>query len=131
MRRAYLREAVASLIAARLAVRFIPPARVFAWANRPPRRIDRFAVDEIPRVAWAIETIEARRWMQAPILPRSLAVHSMLRRRGIASRLCLGCSRERGTLALHAWVEVGREIVFGDRHAPQSKPLADFGGSPG
>ena len=45
-RRAYLREAAVMLVLARLAVRFVSPARLFAWANRPPRRIHRFATDE-------------------------------------------------------------------------------------
>ena len=47
MRRVYLREAAVMLVLARLAVRFVPPARLFAWANRPPRRIRRFAADEV------------------------------------------------------------------------------------
>ena len=47
MRRVYLREAAAMLVLARFAVRFVSPARIFAWANRPPRRIRRFAVGEI------------------------------------------------------------------------------------
>ena len=33
MRRHYLREATVMLFVARLAVRFIPPARLFAWAE--------------------------------------------------------------------------------------------------
>ena len=37
MRRVYLREAAVMLVLARLAVRFVPPGRIFAWADRPPR----------------------------------------------------------------------------------------------
>jgi len=39
MRRVYLREAAITLVLARLAVRFVPPARLFAWADRSPRRV--------------------------------------------------------------------------------------------
>src|SRR5580700_5050426 len=87
MRRIYLREAAFMLVLARLAVRFVSPARIFAWADRPPRRIRRFATDDIAWVSWAIENLGAKPWMNALCLPRALAVHAMLRRRGIASRL--------------------------------------------
>src|ERR1700680_3409751 len=94
----YLREAAVMLIVAKLAVRFVHPARVFAWANRPPRRVRRVAGDEVSWVSWAVENLGCRPWMNALCLPRALAAHATLRRRGIASRLCLGVSRERGAL---------------------------------
>jgi hypothetical protein len=104
-RRAHLREAAAMLVLARLAVRFVAPARIFAWADRPPRRERRFAGEEARWVLWSVETVGARRWMNALCLPRALAAHAMLRRRGIASRLCLGVARAGGELSAHAWVE--------------------------
>ena len=48
------------LILARLAVRFVSPARLFAWADRPPRRIRRFAADEAGWVAWAVESLAGK-----------------------------------------------------------------------
>jgi len=48
------------LVLARLAVRFVPPVRLFAWADRPPRRIRRFAGDEASWVSWAIEDLGGR-----------------------------------------------------------------------
>ena len=42
-------------------------------------------------------------------LPRALAAHAMLRRRGIASSLCLGVARSGGAFAAHARIEVGEE----------------------
>ena len=71
MRRIYLREAAVMLVLARLAVRFVPPARIFAWADRPPRRVRRFAVDEIAWVSWAVENLGAKPWMNALCLPRA------------------------------------------------------------
>ena len=82
MRRVYLREAAVMLVLARLAVRLVPPARMFAWAKRPPRHIHRFAVDEVGWISWAVESLGARPWMNALCLPRALAAHAMLRRRG-------------------------------------------------
>src|SRR3984957_20519532 len=95
MRRIYLREAAVMLVLARLAVRFVSAARIFAWADRPPRCVRRFAVDEITWVSWAVENLGAKPWMNTQCLSRALAAHAMLRRRGIASRLCLGVARDR------------------------------------
>jgi hypothetical protein len=128
-RRVYLREAAIMLILARLAVRFVSPARVFAWAKRPPQRIRRFAVDEVGWITWAVENIGARPWMNALCLPHALAAHAMLRRRGIASRLCLGIASEGGELAAHAWVEVGNDKIVGGADADAFTRLAEFGGA--
>src|SRR5262249_39862255 len=103
IRRMYLREAALMMILARFAVRVIPPARIFSWADRPPRRINRFAGDEANWVAWAVEKAAAKPWINALCLPRALAAHAMLRRRGIESRLCLGVARKESGLAAHAW----------------------------
>jgi hypothetical protein len=126
MRRVYLREAVAMLIVARLAVRFLPSARLFAWADRPTRHIRRFAADEAQWIAWAIDHVGAG--MNALCLARALAAHAMLRRRGIASRLCLGVARNGGELAAHAWIEVGESKIVGGDQAGGFTQLAAFGG---
>jgi hypothetical protein len=129
LRRVYLREAAVSLFLARIAVRVIPAARIFAWATRPPRRIRRFAVDETDWVLWAIDNAAAKSRSEALCLPRALAAHSMLRRRGIASRVCLGVAREQGNVIAHAWVEVGGDnnIVANPGTSTLTR-LAEFGG---
>jgi hypothetical protein len=129
IRRVYLREAAVMLVLTQLAVRFVSPARLFAWANRPPRRIHRFASDEIGWIAWAIESLGAPRWTHSLSLPRALAAHAMLRRRGIASRLCLGVARDGDDLATHAWIEIGKERVVGGSEADRFTCLAEFGGT--
>jgi Transglutaminase-like superfamily len=129
MRRTYLREAIAMLLLARLAVRFIRPAHIFAWASRPPRRIRRFAADEASWVIWAIEEIDARPWMNARCLARAMAAHAMLRRRGIASRLCLGAARDGGNILAHAWVEIGDDKFVKGTEADGYTRLAAFGGT--
>jgi hypothetical protein len=125
MRRVYRREAAVMLVLARLAVRFAPPARLFAWANRPLRHIHRFAADEACWVAWAVEDFAAR--TNVPSLPRALAAHAMLRRRGIASRLCLGVAREGREVVAHAWVEIGQDKIVGGAEAGRFTRLAAFG----
>jgi len=124
-RRAYLREAAIMLALAKLADRFVSPARIFAWANRRPLRLRRFAMDEASWVSWAVEDRGAR----TSALPRALAAHAMLRRRGIASRLCLGVSRDGEDLATHAWVEIGQDKIVGGRDANGFTRLAEFGGA--
>ena len=126
-RRVFLREAIFMLAVARLAVRFVPASRIFAWADRPPRRISRFAADEIDWVFWAIERISAKPWMNALCLPSALAAHAMLRRRGIASRVCLGVARNGQELAAHAWVEAGSSERPGGAEASGFTRLAEFG----
>ena len=130
IRHIYLREAIVMIILARLAIRFIPSARLFAWAGRPLRHVNRFATDEAKWVLWAIETVGAKPWMNALCLPRSLAAHAMLRRRGIASRLCLGVAREGTELAAHAWIEVGENTIVLDHETSRRfMRLAEFGGA--
>ena len=127
MRRVYLGEAAVMLVLARLAVHFLPPARLFAWADRPPRRIRRFATDKTSWVSWAVEDLGGRPWMNAASLPRALAAHAMLRRRGIASRLCLGVARDGGEVAARAWVEIGKDKVVGGGGTERFTRLAAFG----
>ncbi len=115
------------LVLARLAARFVPHARLFAWANRQPRHIHHFAADEAGWISWAVESLGDS--MNTPCLPRALAAHAMLRRHGIASRLCLGVSREDGDLATHAWIEIGKNKTVGGNGAGKFTRLAEFGGA--
>jgi GNAT superfamily N-acetyltransferase len=130
LRQRYLREAAVMVVLARLALRLVAPARVFAWANRPRRRIRRFPDDGANWAAWAVETIGAKRWTKSTQLTRALAVHAMLRRRGIASRLCLGVARKDDALAAQAWVEVGQSTLLGSADAARVTRIAAFGGEP-
>lgn len=129
MRRAYLREAAIMLLLARLAVRFLPPARLFAWAGRPNRRVRRFAHDEAQWVAWAVDRLGTLGGVNGLCLPRAVAAHAMLRRRGIASRLCLGVARSGAAFAAHAWIEVGEERIIGGDETAGFTRLAAFGGA--
>jgi Transglutaminase-like superfamily len=126
-RRAYLREATLMLARARVAVWLLPPACIFAWANRPQRHSRRFAADQAPWVAWSIETMSVMPWIKASCLASALAAHAMLRRRGIASRLCLGVARDESAVAAHAWIEVGRDVIVGGAEAGRFTRIAQFG----
>jgi Transglutaminase-like superfamily len=129
IRRAYLREAAVTLLLARVAVRVVPAARVFGWASRPPRQVRRFAADEVDWVLWAIDAAAAKFRKETLCLPRALATHAMLRRRGITSRVCLGVARQQDKLAAHAWVEVGDDRTVTGPGSGAFTRLAEFGGS--
>jgi hypothetical protein len=129
LRRIYLREATVNLFLARIAVRVIPAALIFGWTNRPPRQIRRFATHEIDWILWAIDVAAAKSDSKTLCLPRALAGHSMLRRRGITSRVCLGVAREQGNLSAHAWLEVGKDKIVHDPDVGAFTRLAEFGGS--
>jgi Transglutaminase-like superfamily len=126
-RRKYLREAASCLLIARLAIRLLPPHLVLKWADRSPRRICRFSGYEIGWVSWAVEAAGANKWIGAVCLPRALAAQTMLRRRGIASQLCLGVARVDGTLHTHAWVEIGTSIIVGETERPRFTKLSEYG----
>jgi Transglutaminase-like superfamily len=66
-------------------------------------------------------------WMKASSASRALAAQTMLRRRGISSRLCLGVARDGDALVTYAWVEVDQIAVFGGAEASRSVRLAVFG----
>ena len=102
------------LALARVAVRFASTERILAWAARSPRYFDRFAAARYAEAAArAVDEVGSKPWMNALCLPRAMAVQAMLRRRGIASRFCLGAARDGQVLAAHAWVELGDEIIIG------------------
>lgn len=126
MRRMFLREAAVTLAVARLAVHFVPASQLLNWASRPPRWLNRFAIGDVGWVAWAVDTMGAKWWMNAKCFPRALAAQVMLQRRGIASRLCMGDTREGE--AAHAWLELAQRTIVAGAEAPRVTRLIEFGG---
>lgn len=123
LRRAYLREATIALVLARAALRLWPIARIFSWVDRPLSNINRFTGDEAAWTAWAVGRAARRSGLKTLCLPCALAMHAMLRRRGIYSRLCLGVTRRDRELVAHAWIEVGCSTFMAKT---EDGPLADL-----
>lgn len=76
------------------------------------RRTDAAAADLPPRDgeteivrATAHMVAAAAHFYRASCLPQSITLQSLLRRQGIATRLCVGVRKDAGVLAAHAWVE--------------------------
>ncbi len=65
-----------------------------------------------------------RQPFEAACLPRTIAAQSMLRRRGVPSRLVFGARRPApgGCNDYHAWLTVDGERVVGGRRAETYKP---------
>lgn len=63
-------------------------------------------------VGWAVGAVARRSPVAMQCLPRSMANHWMMRRRGLSSRVCLGVCRDPADeLAVHAWVAVGAWVI--------------------
>lgn len=121
------REALVLIPLAATAVKFVPAQRILDWAARPLRKVRRFADPDLPAlVGIAVQKRAAWFNLEAPCLPTALVAQWMLRRRGVASRLCLGVRRDQSALAAHAWLEIDHKVVFGDSDTAYT-PLARCG----
>ena len=128
LRRQLSIEATIALSLARLAVKFVSAERIVAWAARPPGYRDRFAAGRyVEAIVHAVDEIGSKPWMGAVCLPRAMAVQAMLRRRGIAGKLCLGAARDGSSLVAHAWIELGDEIIIGGAEQPRYARLVSLG----
>ena len=122
-----LAEALGALAVASLAIRLLPFRRVAAAAARGGADGGAGDAQAIGRVRWAVEAWARRVPWRAVCFQRGLAVHWMLRRRGIASMLHYGVGRaESDRLAAHVWVSVAGRDVIGGEEAPKFACLATF-----
>ena len=128
-RRRLIREAVWALVLARLAIRLVPFRRIVRFAT-DFRRQAVAPVDHkefAPLAAWAIEVSALRLPWRPVCFDRGLALHVLLRRRGIPSVLNYGVQREgTGKLAAHVWVTVGDETLIGGESAEGFACLGRF-----
>ena len=129
-----LSEASAMLALASLAISFVPfRTLVGALGAAYPQTggdesSDARRADE---ASWAVRAA-------APFLPwrtvcfqKGLALHVMLRRRGIRSLLHYGVAQRAETgLAAHVWVSAGERVLIGGREAPEFACLATYPAAP-
>lgn len=119
-------EALAALALASLAVALLPFRLVAAAASRGAarREADAETVDAVRR---AVEAWARRVPWRAVCFQRGLAVHWMLRRRGLASLLHYGVGRgDDRALAAHVWVSAGGRDAIGGEGAGGYVCLATF-----
>lgn len=124
---AALAEALVALAIASAAIRILSFRRVGAWASGGRPRGGSADPAAVRRVRWAVEAWARRVPWRAVCFQRGLALHLMLRRRGIASVMRYGVAHlpEKG-LNAHVWVDVGDETVIGGEEAPNFACVARF-----
>lgn len=137
-RRALAAEAVVYLLAARLALAFVPFPRL-------ARKLGSFVPPQYPRAARAMErglpehsrlareigwaVARAARYVpfRAVCLPQAMAARLMLGRRGVASVMRFGADRgENKPLDAHAWLDAAGVEVTGYPVPPQCVEIACF-----
>lgn len=113
--RLLLGEALAALTLASLAI-FLLPFRLVARAASRGAAQGEADAETVDAVRRAVEGWARRVPWRAVCFQRGLAVHWMLRRRGIASLLHYGVRRgEDRALAAHVWVSAsGRDAIGGE-----------------
>jgi hypothetical protein len=121
-------EAGIAMIAASLAIRFVPVARLASWMRgrtsqtQAPSR-------EIEQIVRAIRAWSRRLPWRTMCFEEGLSAHWMLRRRGLASTLHYGAATIDGELKAHVWVRSGSSDVTGCETASRYALLARFPGS--
>lgn len=121
-----LAEALTALTLASLAIALLPFRKVAAAAS--VRGPEKAGVDSemVRRVRGAIQGWGRRVPWKAVCFQRGLALHWMLRRRGIPSVLLYGVRHRDDGLAAHVWVDVDGVTVIGGEEAPTFACLARF-----
>ena len=124
-------EAALWLIGAKVALKFVPFARLARLFERPTRgpelRGEARAL-AISTVRWTIQSTARRLPGHIVCFPRGIAAQAMLRRRGISTTLIYGAATLPGQgLTGHVWVMDGDEGVIGHKKAGDYRELARYG----
>lgn len=115
-----------ALALASMAIALLPFRKVAAAASARGRRKARGDAETVRRVRGAVNGWGRRVPWKAVCFQRGLALHWMLRRRGIRSVLLYGVGHREDGLAAHVWVDVDGETVIGGEEAPGFACLARF-----
>lgn len=135
-RRAHVAEAVLCLLAARLALVFVPFPKLARRLGRfvPPDGARRLGapitaqqVQAAMEVGWAVTRAARYVPFKAVCLAQAMAAHRMLRRRGIASVMHFGATKStEKPLQAHAWLDAAGVEVTGYPVAAQFAEIACF-----
>jgi hypothetical protein len=127
-----LMEALLILAAASVAIALLPFRRVAVLASRFHRR-ERGVIDAwtVSKCRWAVGAWADHVPWRAVCFQRGLALHLMLRRRGIPSLLHYGVAQtaEKG-LSAHVWISAEELLVMGGKEAANYTCLATFPRAP-
>jgi hypothetical protein len=121
-----LAEALAALALASLAIALLPFRRVAAFASSPGRAAPKTDAETVRRARSALIGWSRRVPWRVVCFQKGLALHWMLRRRGIRSVLLYGVRQDGDEIAAHVWIDVDGETVIGGEEAPTFACLARF-----
>jgi hypothetical protein len=121
-----LAEALAALALASLAIALLPFRRVAAFASSPGRGATRTDAETVRRARSALIGWSRRVPWRTVCFQKGLALHWMLRRRGIRSVLLYGVRQDGDSIGAHVWIDVDGETVIGGEEAPAFACLARF-----
>lgn len=111
-----LAEAGMALVLATLAIRLLSFAHVLrlaGWRGQAGSS----SLDAARCARWAVDRLaDAAPW-RAVCFQRGLALHWMLRRRGLPSLLHYGVGREKDGVSAHVWVSLDGAILIGGEEA--------------
>jgi hypothetical protein len=120
-----LAEALVMLAFASLMIRLLPFRRIVDVAQAPIDPSQR-AVD-VQRLGRAVESWRRRVPWRALCIQSALALHMLLRRRGVGSTLHYGISKPaKGPLTAHVWLSVDGVTIMGGEAADAHVPVAAF-----
>lgn len=115
-------EAALMLLAAKSGVRLLP-LRILGRYQGP--KVEARDV-EVDRICLALERAARRLPLGFVCYPRALAVHWMLRRRGIRSALHFGIRPPSADFAAHVWTSLGERILTGAEGAAGFVAVASY-----
>jgi hypothetical protein len=118
-----LAEAVAELLRAWFAIRFLP----FRWVVASGSiALGRGSTERtVDQLVWAVTSASAHTPWRSVCFQQGLALQRMLRRRGFDARLHYGIANP-GGLKAHVWISVDGKIVIGGGPAPDYKCVAIY-----
>jgi len=125
--RLLLVEALLTLALASLAIKLLPFRKVVGAAASADRSVGPAdsMVETTRKTVWAVNAWARRVPWKAVCFQRGLAVHVMLRRRGVPSHLHYGVSQADG-LKAHVWVSAAGLDVIGGQEAAGFTCLATY-----
>ena len=126
-----LLEAALMLEVARLAIALAPFRHIAPWLGvcrsaTPTTPLSEAHTWLAKRIGWAVHTAAGHLPWQAVCLPQAIAAKFMLRRRGFASTLYLGVSRDDISFKAHAWIRTGDVIVTGYQDMQRYTVVSSF-----
>ena len=117
-------EGGAALTVASLAIRWLPFTRVLRLADVKGPASQSGSLATMRRARWAVGRLADLAPWRAVCFQRGLALHWMLRRRGLPSLLHYGVGRDGDRVTAHVWVSLDGQILIGGEEAARHPCLA-------